>query len=337
MACERHGSQRGAAGTTLPKRRVLSDRTLLPPGHDLVATRLAQIPGVLGVGYGLTERAGRLTGKSGWRVYVRRKMPKSALPPAAVVPAIIGDTATDVLEQSPTHRTSGHMTCHPGAGARIANARGVPGTLGCMTITVRGELTLLTNHHVLFGDGAGERQPVWLVDGENDNPRLVRVGHTLRGLVGSVTYDGSPHFVDCAIALIDSTAWLGKTWRALPLADALSAGLAPGAHVTKTGGATGETSGIVVDVAYPDVALVHERVTAAPKQILVRSLDESRAFSADGDSGAMLRDACNALAGLVWGITYRGDTVACHVGPVLKSLGLRPAQVKSARRAQKVR
>jgi hypothetical protein len=56
-------------------------------------------------------------------------------------------------------------------GARIANGRGVPGTLGAFaTSTHDGAIVLLSNQHVVFGARGGGGQPVWLV------PAFVRLG-----------------------------------------------------------------------------------------------------------------------------------------------------------------
>src|SRR5262249_8257603 len=53
----------------------------------------------------------------------------------------------------------------------IVNAKGVPGTLGCIARTRSdGRLVLLSSWHVPFGGGARESDPVWLLD-ERDGAR----------------------------------------------------------------------------------------------------------------------------------------------------------------------
>jgi len=103
-----------------------------------------------------------------------------------------------------------------------------------------------------------------------------------------------------------------------------TAGLtAPGARVTKVGAATGRTQGIVVNAAGRETVPGSGR--AAPGQIVVRSLERGRPFSAEGDSGALLRDERGAAVGLLWGVNGRGDALACPIAPVLWLLGIRLA------------
>ncbi|AHG92731.1 hypothetical protein J421_5196 (plasmid) [Gemmatirosa kalamazoonensis] len=203
--------------------------------------------------------------------------------------------------------------------ARIVNARGVPGTLGSLARTLHdGRLVLLTSHHVLFGAGARSRQPVRLAHG----PAIGRARH---GRLGTVPYDGAAIHVDCAVASIDE-AWLPD--EATRGDEALVARVVPGQRVTKTGGATGTTAGVVVDVAYSAPALIDGRIGPAPAQILVRADRRGVPFCAPGDSGAVLRDADGAIVGLLWGVAPRGDGVASPIAPVLHVLHARPVSLR---------
>jgi hypothetical protein len=188
----------------------------------------------------------------------------------------------------------------PGAG--LANSRGVPGTLGAFAVRWSdGAPVLLTSHHVLFGGGAAAGEPVWLT------PSLRRVGSSLYGKLGSVTHDGRAHHVDCAVARID--AELGE-WR---IDEEPPPGVRPGEAV-RLDRKGRSAPGIVVDV---------RDVNGAPRQILVRSLAAGEPFSAEGDSGALLRNEGGAAVGLVWGATPAGETIASPLGPVLDVLGIR--------------
>jgi hypothetical protein len=176
-------------------------------------------------------------------------------------------------------------------GARIANARGVRGTLGCVARqTEDGRPVLLTAWHVLHGNGARGSDPIWLVD------EGARLGRTLGGQRGMVRYRGEEHFVDCAI---------GSCARPLVPAPALAAeGVSPGDLVTKTGAQTGTTTGVVIEVA---------------GRLLIRPTGDG-AFCGEGDSGALVLDSRRQAIGLLWGTTPRGEGVACHLGPVLAAL-----------------
>lgn len=206
-------------------------------------------------------------------------------------------------------------------GARIANACGVPGTVGALVAAPGGGALLLTSHHVLFGAGAESGEPVWSEDDGEDEPGFRRVGTGLRGRLGTVIYMGAEHHVDCALVALDSSR-AGRR-RAARLGAPRPP--RPGDRVFKLGGATGATEGVVVDAEYPAVAELGGRTHAAPRQILVRPRDGAGPFSAPGDSGAALRDADGAIVGLLWGATERNESLACHLGPVLDCLGVRLA------------
>lgn len=187
-------------------------------------------------------------------------------------------------------------------GASLANGRGVPGTLGAFAVRWSdGAPVLLTNHHVLFGGGTAAGEPVWLT------PSLRRVGSSLYGKLGSVTHDGRAHHVDCAVASID--AELGD-WR---IDEQPLPGVRPGEAV-RLDRKGRSVHGIVVDV---------RDFNGAPRQILVRSLAAGEPFSAEGDSGALLRNEGGTAVGLVWGATPAGETIASPLGPVLDVLGIR--------------
>jgi hypothetical protein len=48
---------------------------------------------------------------------------------------------------------------------KIINAKGIPGTLGCFARTRHdARLVVVSSWHVLFGCGARESDPVWLLD-----------------------------------------------------------------------------------------------------------------------------------------------------------------------------
>lgn len=214
-------------------------------------------------------------------------------------------------------------------GVLIANARGVPGTLGCLGVTLHGgETVLISAWHVLFGAGAGEGEPVWCLEGEP--PAFRRLGRALYGRLGTVNPGGSACHVDCAVAVLEVGA-LPAGWCVVPSRADDAPLLKPGARVTKTGAATGTTAGVVVDVAYPGVSCVEGRIRTAPGQILVRAAEDGAPFSAEGDSGAVLRDGAGRPVGLLWGVDHRGGSLASPIGPVLRVLDVRVARLRPPR------
>ena len=215
-----------------------------------------------------------------------------------------------------TREIIGEAGCKPGA--CIANARGVPGTVGFLALTRHDRrVVIVTSHHVLFGSGAREKDAVWLI-GEMTTP----IGQTGYGRVGSVRFDATEVFVDCAVALLDDDVTASRVVKA-ETKTSVATVLALGAKVHKTGAATGRTEGIVIDTDYTERAFVDGVAQAARGQIQVRSRT-SGGFSTDGDSGAALRNEGGELVGLLWGVTPRGDSVVCPIAPVLYVLNASP-------------
>ena len=214
--------------------------------------------------------------------------------------------------------------------SRIANARGVPGTLGGLARTLDdGRLVLVTAHHVLFGEGARPNDRVWRMVGSGDAPRFQAVGRALYGRAGIVRHGDSDVYVDCAVAEVDATHPLAAMVGPDEMCAIAQAAL--GERVFKHGGATGLTEGVVTDTTHRDRILTGGRELAAPGQILVRPL-ASGGFSAEGDSGALLRNADGAVVGLLWGVTARGEGIACPIAAVRWVLQLHLLNVSPARR-----
>jgi hypothetical protein len=213
----------------------------------------------------------------------------------------------------------------PAAGARIANARGIPGTIGCLGVTLDDHrLVIITAHHILFGLGAGEGDPVWLLDGDRA-PRCI--ARSMYGRSAMVHHAGDEVYVDCALAAVDpgvvSARWGTARLRAAPPP-------AAGDHVTKHGFATGSTEGVVESASGRERVVVGGRALEAPGQIVMRPRTPENTFSAPGDSGATLLNARGEIAGLLWGTNERGQSVACPIAPVLSVLRVRPVCVLTA-------
>jgi hypothetical protein len=278
----------------------------------------------MGVGYGLKEVAGLATDDPAWRVYVRRKKPSKALFRAERLPTVIDGVVVDVVEKPATWPSSGSSLMAPVEGQRVANARGVPGTLGCVAIAFDDESVMLTSHHVLFGAGSVAGDPVWLVDETGRTRSFRALGRSRFGRLGTVAFDGSDYFVDCAVASLEGEAGAADSWCAVLDSSATAAA---GARVWKSGSESGVTEGVVVDVAYPDLAFVEGRARPAPRQILIGPASPGETFTAEGDSGAVLRDERGRVVGLLWGANHRAEGVACHIAPVLDVLKIRMTRV----------
>lgn len=199
---------------------------------------------------------------------------------------------------------------------RIANSRGVPGTLGCLARTVHQHRPVfLTSCHVLFAAGAARRDPVWRIDETEGRRHYQRIGSALQGKCAIVRFRGDDYYVDCAIGTLDEPHAGDGLRIATPK---------HGGRVVKTGAATGTTTGVIVDSSYTaDAATGGRAHSATPRQLLIRSSDARQPFAAEGDSGALILDENDAVVGLLWGTTVAGESVACPIGPVLHALNIR--------------
>jgi hypothetical protein len=190
-------------------------------------------------------------------------------------------------------------------GARITSSSGVTGTLGCLAHTLHDEQpVLLSTWHVLFGNGAREGDAVWLVHEANGERTYAPLGRSLYGKLGLVRVHGEQHYIDCAVS-----SFLGEPDAAGPIDTHIPR---IGDRVTKTGAATGTTTGIVIDVNYSERAM---------GQILIKPLDDL-AFAAEGDSGSLVIAESNKAVGLLWGTNTRGEGVACPIAPVLYAMNI---------------
>lgn len=136
-------------------------------------------------------------------------------------------------------------------------------------------------------------------------------------------HEGTQFHVDCATAELDPQ-FVPREFHLAP--EGTESALVPGDRVSKAAAVTGSTEGIVVDTSYSDTVRAEGRRCTTPGQILVRPRAAGDVFSADGDSGAVLRNADGAVVGLLWGVDARGFGLACPIAPVLWVLQLRLVQ-----------
>jgi hypothetical protein len=211
---------------------------------------------------------------------------------------------------------------------KIINSKGVPGTLGCFARTRRdGRLVMLSNWHVLFGGGAREGDPVWVLDERHGARRYERAADAWFGRIGTLRYGGDDFHVDCGIATWADHSGTTQA-AALPAVIARPDALSPGDIVIKSDAATGITTGVVIDAEFCSVVETDGRAFKTPRQLLIRSLDDGP-FAREGDSGALVVNRQNEGIGLLWGVTPRGEGVACHLAAAFYALDLNFPEVRA--------
>lgn len=199
--------------------------------HHEAKAELMKIPGVVAVGYGRKERAGRITDEVAFRVYVTEKKKLSDVKVGEVIPPAYNGVPTDVVEPGEGELLAGvcddHETHSPLIGGiAITNFKPVlpspqseGGTLGffafILGITGYNNIALISCNHVL---GAAEAkvgdtiyQPSWELDeGEwIPNPGSNPIGEIIKlpeqGYQWFTYPNESPeqYWTDCAAAQLD--------------------------------------------------------------------------------------------------------------------------------------
>jgi hypothetical protein len=288
------------------------------------AERLRRFQNVTGVGVGFREVGGRRTNETCVRVYVRRKVAESDLPPDEILPRSLDGTRIDVVEgefklmqmgASPLpleQRVSRH---YPFArpGISVGGLRVTAGTLGAVAYDrAGGQQLLLSNWHVLCGaaecaEGEEIVQPGVFDGGTAPSDRiatLLRVAHTVR--------------VDAAVAALVPDRFVDSAAAGLGRVSGVRAA-ALGERAFKSGRTTGVTSGVVTDVS----ADLDVEGVVFQDQIVVERDDDSIIVSG-GDSGSLVVDGRNRAIGLLFaGRTDGSAWIANQIAEVLEALNIR--------------
>jgi hypothetical protein len=194
--------------------------------HGRAMAELGKIPGVLGVGYGIKETGGQLTGQAALRVYVAAKKPAAALAPNEQIPAAFEGVVTDVLvpvkgRLLPCEDTSqprpliGGITITNFKPAADGKIRG--GTLGFFATVDGGQepknIALVSNNHVLMRNGAVKDDRIYNPEFSAPEVMVTDSGFIAKidniGKMAHHNFDypgeGAPkdYFVDCASARLD--------------------------------------------------------------------------------------------------------------------------------------
>lgn len=278
------------------------------------ATRLKAYPNVVGVGVGHEVVAGQRTDRICIRVYVRRKLPKSELPPEAVLPDSIDGLPVDVIEdefrihQAPPVTLEDHRRPHTFllGGISIGNLLlGGSGTLGVSVFDNRtGQEMLLSNWHVLCGsDQCQVGEPI-IQPGTGGGD----IG-TANDVVARLYRVELNTEVDAAIAQPSGQRILFKEVLEIGPVDTSSHAIL-GMRVRKSGRTSGLTVGTVADVsADVDVQGYPSGTRSFHNQVVIEGTTE---ISVPGDSGSVWVDDANQVVGL----NFAGSPTRAIANPI---------------------
>lgn len=247
--------------------------------------------GFVGVGFGVkvSEKQSAVTAARCIRVYVRRKLPESALTRARRIPAAINGLPTDVIAL-PDLRPDARP-CGTAVGYRAVSA----GTIGCV-VEKAGHRFVLSNNHVLADCNAASLGDSIMVPAATPGPFA-----TLAGFKPLDFTPGTTNDMDAALAELTDPASVDPRINLLGPLSALVAPAKTGLVVQKSGSTSQVTRGIVEAYA-EDISFPYGggREARFRDQVAVHGL--IKVFSLPGDSGALVVTAADRRpVGLLFG------------------------------------
>lgn len=330
-----------------PREERIKEQEKLLKLQKEVEEELRKIPGVVSVGIGFKVVGGQRTEDITFRVYVREKKNKKDISPGEIIPAKIKGIQTDVIQYVGGELLVDTSEERPlKGGIQIQNdaKHSGAGTLGCFARRRSdGKTVLLSNHHVLFSDGAEVGDEV----GQPDVDCCCCCKCNIIGKIVAGVNGNTDARADCAIAEITcdniGEFVISNTIKALRtdpggnpidvrirgVAQRVSIGdpprIAVGDRVFKRGRTTEATSGIVDDINFPITC----SGIAYNTQILILPAPGVANFAEGGDSGSILLNEDDEVVGLVFcrpfqadGVTPTPNGVANHIEHVLNALNI---------------
>jgi hypothetical protein len=206
---------------------ILAAPDAFKAAHARAAAAFGKIDGVINVGYGLKQIAGKFGNQFAIVVYVREKKPSEALAPAERIPPVFEEYSTDVrvapfLRLGACDNTTQYTTIQ--GGIQIGNAGGIStfpmGTLGCIVRrrnhAGRENVYALSNAHVVYLDGHGPGDPLYHPSKSGSTLGPIQDGGAFRNIPWppNTPQPGLPAnqtFIDCAIARVDLDSCCGCT------------------------------------------------------------------------------------------------------------------------------
>lgn len=218
-------------------------------------------------------------------------------------------------------------------GMSIGHEAVTAGTLGAIVVDARGVGYALSNNHVIANEDRARRGDAVLQPGALDGgaaadevATVARAVRLKRGRAASAA-----NRVDAALAVLnDGIANAATSLRGLGVLRGLAeTPLMPGAKVAKLGRTSGLTRGVVSAIEVDQVMVGFDFGNARFDGQIEIEGEGAEAFSAGGDSGALIVDAERRAIGLLFagsdfgGRNRRGLTYANPIAAVLSALKVR--------------
>ena len=259
-------------------------------------TKLLKKSNVVGVGIGEKITDGKRTGRVCLKVYVEKKIAKEKLSGSDLVPSLISDVETDVIEVGKIRPlASNRQRSRPAlGGVSIGHFKITAGTLGCLVKDKKtGKTMILSNNHVLANSNLGKKgdailQPGAADGGKNPKDKIAELERWVK-----IGFGKKANTADAAVALPFNEKDVSPEISSIGIPKGTAKGKI-GLIVQKTGRTTDHTLGEIKDVS-ATVRIDYDGQTA-----LYRNQIMTSAMSQGGDSGSLILDQKRRAVGLLF-------------------------------------
>ena len=271
-------------------------------------TKLLKKSNVVGVGIGEKIKDGRRTGRTCLRVYVEKKVPEEKLTKSDLVPPLIAEVETDVVEVGKIRPlASNRQRSRPArGGASIGHYKITAGTLGCLVKDKKtGRALILSNNHVLANSNQGKKGDAIIQPGSADGGKLKKDKIAELERFVKIGFGRKANTVDAAVARPLSDKDVAPEISSIGIPKGTAKGKV-GLVVQKTGRTTDHTLGEIKDVSATVKVDYDGPVALFRNQIL------ASAMSQGGDSGSLVLDKQRRAVGLL----FAGSDLVTICNPV---------------------
>lgn len=259
-------------------------------------TRLLQKSNVVGVGIGEKMKEGKRTGRTCLKVYVEKKVAQEKLSKGDLVPPLISQVETDVVEVGKIRPlASNRRKSRPArGGASIGHYKITAGTLGCLVKDKKtGRTLMVSNNHVLANSNEAKKgdailQPGAADGGKNPQDKIAELERWI-----AIDFGTKANTVDAAVALPLNDKDVSPEISFIGIPKGTVKGKV-GLVIQKTGRTTDHTLGEIKDIN------ATMRVDYDGQTALFRNQILTSAMSQGGDSGSLVLDQKRRAVGLLF-------------------------------------
>src|SRR3989338_8617161 len=273
-------------------------------------TRLLKRANVVGVGIGEKITDGKRTGRPCLKVYVEKKVAEEKLSKQDLVPPLVSEVETDVVEVGKLRPlASNRQRSRPAiGGASIGHYNITAGTLGCLVKDKKTGLQLiLSNNHVLANSNGAKKGDAILQPGVADGGKLKKDKIAELERFVKIGFGKKANAVDAAVARPLNDKDVSSEISSIGIPKGTAKGKV-GLVIQKTGRTTDHTLGEIQDIN-ATVKVDYDGQTG-----LFRNQIMTSAMSQGGDSGSLVLDQKRRAVGLL----FAGSDLVTICNPIVE-------------------